>query len=489
MMQPKTDPQFKLFVAKVAIVAAIAAIASWAVQLGSIHSNTPIIGGQWFTTLVWIVRGLSVVGGISVVAVFIDKAATSINKFLKGRQQVISAKLKNDKLKQEVTLIPQVIQNGIERGFNVDYGGVKVSNPIERINERVNYNQPKDEPNDHPPEPYKLIDAISDYEPSEKGIILGKSNKELITLPLGDQICHIAEASKTGSGKTQLNRSIAAQLLHAEQAVYLLDPFFQDVRVNWSTGQKYDYRPFIPKLAGLGNDVDSCVAFLERAYDSAKRRQSIPRSRLVRMPREYYVIDEVPYLASENKQVMVYINTLVRVGRNFMIYLIIAAQDWQNSTFGVDSGAFRGNFITNFFGDGDAATARALLGIKSGHVMPNMNGIGRNGSWLLKADSYSSAPVKIRTPLADNEAIYQLLGRPEKPLEDIPVEEYTDAIAMEPLMPIIPAKNLSDLDKVRAACAEIEGRGEKPSRRNVAEITGFGASKAGDLINELRKVG
>ncbi len=78
MMQPKTDPQVKMFVTKVAVVFILTAIASWSVQLGTIHSDTPLIGGQWFTTLIWIVRGLSVVSGISVVAVFADKTATSI---------------------------------------------------------------------------------------------------------------------------------------------------------------------------------------------------------------------------------------------------------------------------------------------------------------------------------------------------------------------------------------------------------------------------
>ncbi len=487
------DAAFKIEVLGCASLFLITFVLAWAAPFQYMHNDGHDASAAFFNVFVsadYITRGVTSFGLMIFMAILASKGWEYLNKRLKEHHQVKSVKLKNQLTEKQLDLLPQVIQSGIERGYSVKYAGAEVYNPVERIHESFKYDQPKDEPLDQPPEPYNLSQAISDYEPSERGIILGKSSKELITLPLGDSICHIAEASKTGSGKTQLNRSLTAQLLYANQEVYFLDPFFREVRINYSTGQKFDYRPFVSKLAGLGGDVETCVKLLSGAYEEVKRRQRIPPNRLVRLSRKYYILDELPYLASEDKQVMTYINTLVRVGRNFMIYLVIAAQDWQNNTLQVMSGSFRGNFITNFFGDGDAATARILLGIKSGYAMPDMTGIGRNGSWLLKADSYSSIPVKIRTPLADNEAIYQLLGKPSVPLDSIPVEDYESD--MEPFPYRVVDSDLSseanpDLEKVKVACAEIESRGKSPSRRKVAEITGFSETKAGDLLNILRR--
>ena len=479
-MQPKTDPQVKMFVTKVAVVFILTAIASWSVQLGTIHSDTPLIGGQWFTTLIWIVRGLSVVSGISVVAVFADKTATSINKFLKGRQQVTNAKLKNDKLKQEVALIPQVIQNGIERGFNVDYGGAKVSNPIERINERVNYNQPKDQIGEEPPEPFTLSDVLSDYEPSDKGIVLSKGNSGLVTVPLGDRMCHVALASKTGGGKTNAQRIIATQLLASDQDVYFCDPTWQDIRVN-NDGQRFDYRPIRNRLAEPpATTPEAATDVMRRLVEETQKRMRVAENRVVRLPRKYVIADELPYFAQYSKEFMGYVATIVRIGRNYGIYLIVAAQDFQNNTLNVEGGAFRSNFLTNYFGNGDLTTARLLLRFERGEK-PDLHKVGSNGVFLLNAQGYSNSRIKVRVPLGDNESVYQLLGsRPDIPVNDEVVYD------MEPLIQVEPVRTMSDLDKVRAACAEIEGRGEKPSRRNIAEVTGFGASKAGDLLKELK---
>src|SRR5258706_6082577 len=106
----------------------------------------------------------------------------------------------------------------------------------------------------------------------------------------------------------------------------------------------------------------------------------------------------------------------------------------------------------------------------------------KNGVFLLNAPGYSDSRTKVRVPLGDNEAIYQLLGnKPEIPVEQETVAEYVD----EPAVTYENIDNTSDIEKVRAACTEIKSRGEKPSRRKVAELTGIAPTKCGDILNSL----
>jgi hypothetical protein len=111
--------------------------------------------------------------------------------------------------------------------------------------------------------------------------------------------------------------------------------------------------------------------------------------------------------------------------------------------------------------------------------------------FLLRAEGYSSSTTKVRIPHGDNEAVYQLLGnRPNVPVYDEPVQEYTDNFEMGPLPSRIVTSDLSssimsDIEKVRAACNEIKSRGDIPSRRKVAAMTGFGDTKAGELMKQI----
>jgi hypothetical protein len=488
-MQRPDDPQVKVTIIKVVSIALIVAILAWSLPLDSIHSDTFFIGVRWFATLIWITRGLSVFGGMFTIAVIADKGSNSLNKFLKGRQQVINAKLKNEELRQELELVPQIKDAGIATGKNIKYAGIEVYSPVERVNESFRYGQPKQEMGESPPEPFSFLDVLSDYEPSEKGIILGKSNGGLVTVPLGDRMCHVALASKTGGGKSNTQRVIATQLLALNQEVYFCDPTWQDIRVN-NDGQRFDYRPIRNRLAEPpATTPEAATDVMRRLVNETQKRMRVAEHRVVRLPRKYVIADELPHFAQYSKDFINYLAMIVRIGRNYGIYLIVAAQDFQNNTLNVEGGAFRSNFLTNFFGNGDLTTARLLLRLERGEK-PDLHQVGTNGTFLLMAQGYSNSMTKVRTPLGDSESVYQLLGsRPDVLVDDEPVQEYTSDYGMEPLPTRVVTSDLpssmSDLDRVRAACSEIERRGEKPSRRKVAMITGFGETKAGDLMKQI----
>jgi hypothetical protein len=103
----------------------------------------------------------------------------------------------------------------------------------------------------------------------------------------------------------------------------------------------------------------------------------------------------------------------------------------------------------------------------------------KNGVFLLNASRYSDDRTKVRVPLGDNEAIYQLLGhRPEVPVEQEMVAEYAD----EPAVSYESISEPSDIERVRAAVVELQSRGEKPSCRKVEDITGISKSKVATIL-------
>lgn len=493
-MQPQqnTDWNARFLIVSALILAVLVEIWLWYIPINS-------------TTMAWIVGTITTFKGICGLVIL---AATtwaikwiyqSYNSLSEGRarikQGLAKARMLNlqaDKLQQELTLTPAVLEYGRQQGFNIDFGGAKVSSVIHNESFRFNGN-PKDERlGEVPPETFTLSEALSDYEPSSRGILFGKSNSGMATLPLGDKMCHVASASKTGGGKTNLHRVIAAELLYLNQEVYFLDPTWQDIRINQS-GDKFDYRPIKSKLSRLETEPQAISNVMRSLAEDSQKRMRAAASRAIRFPRKYAIVDEVPYIAARDKDFMKNLGIVIRIGRNYGIYLIVAAQDLQVATLGVDSGAFRDNFRTSFFGDGDMATARILLGLDKGES-PDLYRVGADGVFLFNASGYSR--VKIRVPLGDNEAVYQLLGRPDVPIDDVVVEDYQEVEDMEPLMPLETVSehayktvtNTSEHDIVRAAIAELRSKGINPSREKLHDMTGIPYHRVMRIKDEVEAV-
>jgi hypothetical protein len=118
-------------------------------------------------------------------------------------------------------------------------------------------------------------------------------------------------------------------------------------------------------------------------------------------PPRFYVIDEAPILAAADKRFMPWLGAVLREGRKFGLYIIMATQDALISTLGGSSG-LRAQAQTVYYVGGDSYSAKALLGF----VPPDPEG---RGICHLKSTATPSAPL-IRVPRPTNADVRAWLG-------------------------------------------------------------------------------
>jgi hypothetical protein len=118
------------------------------------------------------------------------------------------------------------------------------------------------------------------------------------------------------------------------------------------------------------------------------------------------VIDELPAIVAEVKEAPGYIAKLLREGRKYGIFLIVASQDFLVKTTGMDGGGVRKCFRTAMYVGGDPTTAGVLLGDTGGKLPENDLG---KGTIMLRCAA-TKHPVQAHVPYVDNESLYGMLG-------------------------------------------------------------------------------
>jgi Helicase HerA, central domain len=230
-------------------------------------------------------------------------------------------------------------------------------------------------------------------------------------------LCHVALAGNTGNGKSSLLRLIMAQLCYIRVNVVLLNPHY----MLYDRDHDEDWTPYTPYLARNPMDyvTPDNIAFmlkwiiektLMRRMDLARKGQSVGKPYFV-------VIDELPAIVAERKDVAVYVAKLLREGRKYGIFLIVASQDFLVKTTGMDDagGAVRKCFRTACYVGGDLTTANVLLE-KQATPIPETE-LGK-GKMMLRCSATRQA-VLASVPYCDNAALYQLLGPSTFTPEDI----------------------------------------------------------------------
>ncbi len=335
-----------------------------------------------------------------------------------------------EKLKQEIAKteafqqVPSLIKYAIDAGHNVSYGGATITNYLSNVHTLAGdkATQLLTQPPIYVPPPHEFSSILnSGYVPSPDSIHLG-TNTENITVPPGDKMCHTMAVAQTSGGKTNLERLLSTELLYAKQQVIYVDPNWQDVRV-FPNGERYDYRPILNRLMVPPiTKAEDALLLMKDLANEVLSRQARKRHNMVTFSAIYTIIDEIPFMAKFVKELMEAIGIVVRIGRNYGVYVIGAAQDVQNNTLETDEGAIRENWLTCFFGGGDMVSARVLLDLQKGEKIDEA-GLGVKGLYYVIARGIDYSKNRIRVPLADNEATYRLLGdRPSTSIYDIPLE-------------------------------------------------------------------
>jgi len=258
----------------------------------------------------------------------------------------------------------------------------------------------------------------SGFLPSLHRIYLGRLTDGSAVYVEAKDLCHVALAGNTGGGKSSLMRLIMAQLCSVGVRVLLLNPHY----MRYDRAANEDWTPFDPYLNKPAIDCARYVniklylqwmveTLLPRRIARARDGQPIGKP-------FFAVIDELPAIVAEIKEAPSYIAKLLREGRKYGIFLVVASQDFLVKTTGMDGGGVRKCFRTALYVGGDPTTANVLLGETQGKIPENDLG---KGTIMLRCAA-TRQPVLANVPYVDNESLYTLLG-PSTFVAGAPVEE------------------------------------------------------------------
>lgn len=261
----------------------------------------------------------------------------------------------------------------------------------------------------------------SGFVPTVNKIFVGRrlDNGEDIFVAAKD-LCHIAFAGKTGGGKGSLMRLIMAQLCSVGCKVLLLNPHY----MRWvvaDNGPEFDedWTPFEGINPRRGKpylevppvdcaDFPPIEQYLEWAVQTLLQdRKAAGREGGVRFKPYFIVLDEWPSIVDEIKNAPGQLAKLLREGRKYGIFVIVASQDFQVKTIGMDGGSVRKCLLTVFYTGGDKTTGKELLNMPEKDIQENEVG---KGVVYLRCVGTQNQPVLVRVPFVDNDAVYKLLG-------------------------------------------------------------------------------
>lgn len=251
---------------------------------------------------------------------------------------------------------------------------------------------------------------LSTFTPSKEALLLAVDQSgRPVTVPAA-ALWHVALSGATGNGKTNIARLLLAQLLACGANVALGDPKWTPFDLE--SGD--DFRPLAARLARPPAATASELAdLLGWASDELDRRLAARRAvQPVGVPMFIY-LDELPTIAADVDGASATIERLARVGRGVNLLLLSAAQDWLTKS--TKSGAgLRDQFRTAYYVGGDGRSAAPMLDMAQREISVYEHQLGQ-GIALLRSRATPAASL-VRVPLASNDAIYALLGRPSEAL-------------------------------------------------------------------------
>lgn len=261
----------------------------------------------------------------------------------------------------------------------------------------------------------------SGFVPTVNKIFVGrrKDNGQDIFVAAKD-LCHIAFAGKTGGGKGSLMRLIMTQLCYVGCKVLLLNPHY----MRWvvaDNGAEFDEdwtpfegthprtnKPYLQQSPIDCADFPPIAQYLEWAVQTLlQERKAAGREGGVRFKPYFIVLDEWPSIVKKIKDAPDYLSDLLREGRKYGIFVILASQDFQVKTIGMDGGSVRKCLLTVFYTGGDKTTGKELLNMQEKDLAENEIG---KGVVYLRCVGTQNQPVLVQVPFVDNEAVYKLLG-------------------------------------------------------------------------------
>lgn len=272
----------------------------------------------------------------------------------------------------------------------------------------------------------------SGFVPTKDKIFVGRTMEGKDIFVAARDLCHVALAGKTGGGKGSLMRLLMVQLCYIGASVMLFNPHYmryvladsgRDFDEDWTpfeginprTGKPYLIVPPVESAEML-----SIEELLTKAIEQvlAQRRRD-GRLGGVRFKPYFLVFDEWPAIAAKIREAPAQLSELLREGRKYGVYVIVASQDFQVKTIGMDGGSVRKCLLTAYYTGGDPTSVKELLNEPGKSI--NEQEVGK-GIAALRCVGTANKPVLVQVPFVDNKAVYRLLGpstyRGPKKVED-----------------------------------------------------------------------
>lgn len=259
------------------------------------------------------------------------------------------------------------------------------------------------------------------FVPTVNKIFVGRTMEGKDLFVAAEDLCHIALAGRTGGGKGSLMRLIMAQICYVGCKVLLLNPHY----MRWvvaKDGSAFDedwtpfegknprtktQRPYLEVPPVDCAEIPPIEQYLTWSVETLLHQRRIEgREGGKRFKPYFIVLDEWPSIADKIKEAPTHLANLLREGRKYGIFVIVASQDFQVKTIGMDGGSVRKCLLTTYYTGGDLTTAKELLNERVQDIPENELG---KGVVLLRCQGVPKATL-VRVPFVDNEAVYKLLG-------------------------------------------------------------------------------
>lgn len=257
---------------------------------------------------------------------------------------------------------------------------------------------------------FVFSEVLQTFKPTVEQVFLARTFDGQPLYCNMNKLFHIAIAGSTGNGKSSIIRLLMTQLCALRVNLLLLNPHY----TGYDLENGEDWTPFEPYLLHAPQEcrkyevIEHYLSYIAKTLIPTrleKRAQSLP------LGKPYFVIiDELPSIVREVKEVPDYMRLILEEGRKVGVFLISAAQDFLVKSISPESGggSIRDCYRTVYYVGGDATTASTMLKIPAKEVKDNELG---EGVVMMRGTSPEvKAPVKVLVPYVDNDAIYRLLG-------------------------------------------------------------------------------
>jgi hypothetical protein len=248
---------------------------------------------------------------------------------------------------------------------------------------------------------------------NEQGYIyFGQSEEGAVAVKLS-KMYHVIDVSSSGQGKSNRFRLGLMQMVNMCRTYYI-NPIAAPVKGVEDDREIEVWKVLYDRLANKrpvkkGPEIE---ALLQRLVDEIGHRNQLEEQRDFSWKKQpiFLFIDEQPEVAKQCPNAMELIDTIGRMGRNYLVYVWIASQTALVDQIGLSTGT-QANLKTRIYGGGDATSSQRLMKATMPEKTERILQSSGAGLTVMLADGLFEVTFT-RSPLVTNEALFAYLGLP-----------------------------------------------------------------------------